>query len=302
MAEPSAPPNRRVDGMDEPIDPRIDPPASGRPDAPEANGGRVGFASVAPADGRGSAPLSGHAHDPAGAGASALVRTDTPMLDAKVDAIDDCWRRIGISGDRSCPELAKYVRCRNCPVYANAAVALLDALSVDAPIDIAQMEAATDAHRNAHARGRSCLVFRVGDEWLALPTVVLGEVTAPSPVHSLPHRRHAALLGVAPVRGALLPCLSLALLFDANAVSDKDAQPARGARFLVLGQGRQALALPVEEVAGVHNVPDATLLPLPATLARASSHYTEALFDHDGRTVGLLNAAMLRQALARSLS
>lgn len=242
-------------------------------------------------------------------GAGLVARTvDAPLvLDESAGAIDDCWRRIGETGDRSCPELVKYVRCRNCPVYANAAVALLDALSVDAPIDMAQLEAATEAHRTDHARGRSCLVFRVGDEWLALPTVVLGEVTAPSRVHSLPHRRHAALLGVAPVRGALLPCLSLALLFDVNGATgdfsaDGDAQAVRGARFLILGQGRQALALPVDEVAGVHGVPDNALLPLPATLARASSHYTEALFDHDGRTVGLLNAAMLRQALARSLS
>lgn len=242
---------------------------------------------------------------------------DAPsVLNASADAIDACWRRIGISGDASCPELATYVHCRNCPVHAHAAVALLDALAVDAPIDVARLEAAADDARSADARGRSCLVFRVGDEWLALPTVVLGEVTAPSRVHSLPHRRHAALLGVAPVRGALLPCLSLALLFDAGAAVDTsagantdsqadsqaDSQRAGGARFLILGQGRQALALPVDEVAGVHRVATTALLPLPATIARASSHYTEALFDHAGHTIGLLDAAMLRQALSRSLS
>jgi chemotaxis-related protein WspD len=44
------------------------------------------------------------------------------------------------------------------------------------------------------------------------------------------------------------------------------------------------------------------LLPLPATLARASARYTQALFEHDARSIGLLNADLLRQALARSLS
>ena len=34
---------------------------------------------------------------------------------------DACWRRIGVAGDRTCPELAQHVHCRNCPVYAGAA-------------------------------------------------------------------------------------------------------------------------------------------------------------------------------------
>ena len=33
----------------------------------------------------------------------------------------ECWRTIGITGDKSCPELATYIHCRNCPVLAEAA-------------------------------------------------------------------------------------------------------------------------------------------------------------------------------------
>jgi chemotaxis-related protein WspD len=217
-------------------------------------------------------------------------------------AVDDCWRRIGVTGDRSCPLLATHITCRNCPVYAQAAVALLDTLAIhhgaqsatddDTPIDdrLADLQA-----------GESCVVFRVGDEWLALPTAVLGEITAPAPVHSLPHRRHAALIGVAAVRGALLTCISLALLFgDSGGQDAQDGQ--RAARFLVLGQGRNAIALPVSEVAGVERVSHDNLLPLPATLARASARYSRALFEFNGHSVGLLDADLLRQALARSLS
>jgi hypothetical protein len=97
------------------------------------------------------------------------------------------------------------------------------------------------------------MVFRVGDEWLALPTATLGEVTAPALVHSLPHRRHAALIGVAAVRGALLTCISLALLFGESAEPTEPTEPTesngrggqdaqRAARFLILGQGRNAIA------------------------------------------------------------
>ena len=37
-----------------------------------------------------------------------------------------CWHRIGVSGDRSCPELSTFVHCRNCPVFAAAARVFFD--------------------------------------------------------------------------------------------------------------------------------------------------------------------------------
>ena len=40
--------------------------------------------------------------------------------------ITDCWNKIGVRGDSSCRELEEHVHCRNCPVHAAAAVALLD--------------------------------------------------------------------------------------------------------------------------------------------------------------------------------
>ena len=43
-----------------------------------------------------------------------------------VRPLDDCWNRIGVRGDASCPELARHVHCHNCPVHAAAALALLD--------------------------------------------------------------------------------------------------------------------------------------------------------------------------------
>ena len=41
-------------------------------------------------------------------------------------AIDDCWNRIGIHGDNSCPLLIEHIHCRNCAVYSAAATRLLD--------------------------------------------------------------------------------------------------------------------------------------------------------------------------------
>lgn len=240
-----------------------------------------------------------------------MAETQAPPFATVVRAtgVDDCWRRIGVRGDGSCQALAEHAHCRNCPTYAQAAAMLLDAQQIDQSVlelpdadDLAGAahESLVDNAAGQDANALACLVFRVGDEWLALPTAALGEVTAPCPVHSLPHRRDAAVLGLAAVRGNLLACLSLAHLFDSGAAR---AEPgAAGSRFLILGQGRAAIALPVAEIAGIVRVRRAALLPLPATLARGSARYTEALFLDQGRSVGLLDAAQIRQALARSLA
>ncbi len=45
---------------------------------------------------------------------------------ADAQAIDDCWNRIGIHGDKTCPLLADHIHCRNCAVYSAAATRLLD--------------------------------------------------------------------------------------------------------------------------------------------------------------------------------
>ncbi|KAI3600082.1 Chemotaxis signal transduction protein [Cupriavidus necator H850] len=103
----------------------------------------------------------------------------------RTENVDDCWRRIGVRGDGSCPALAEHAHCRNCPTYAQAAAMLLDAQRLDVVPD-ALPDAATltdDDGALPAERGiaLACLVFRIGDEWLALPTAALGEVTAPLP-------------------------------------------------------------------------------------------------------------------------
>ncbi|MEW2099603.1 hypothetical protein AB0882_25480, partial [Streptomyces sp. NPDC012485] len=109
------------------------------------------------------------------------------VMAATVEAIDDCWNRIGVHGDKSCPLLAEHIHCRNCQVYAAAATRLLDRYAL-----------AQDAHAQMHVQapvsvGRSLLLFRLGEEWLALATRCLVEVAPLQPVHSLPHQRSRVL-------------------------------------------------------------------------------------------------------------
>ena len=55
----------------------------------------------------------------------------TPRPDRAI--VNDCWNRIGVRGDRSCPELKQYVHCRNCPVYSAGAATGTSECALDIP-------------------------------------------------------------------------------------------------------------------------------------------------------------------------
>ena len=55
----------------------------------------------------------------------------------------------------------------------------------------------------------SAVVFRLGREWLALPTHLFREVMEVRPIHSLPHRSNDVLLGIVNVEGEIHLCASI---------------------------------------------------------------------------------------------
>lgn len=221
--------------------------------------------------------------------------------------LDDCWNRIGVHGDGSCERLAAHVHCRNCPVYAAAAVRILDRERPPA----SEAEALSLATRMAAAKslreqdlGRPAFLFRVGAEWLALPTTSLDEVADLRRVHSLPHRRNGVVLGLANIRGELLVCVSLAEQLGIDAAADMRAlnrQWLAHSRLLVLRLGGQRLACPVDEVHGNERFLDADHRPVPSTVARASASYTRAMLQFEGQPVGLIDEELLFNGLHRSL-
>ncbi|MBP0599663.1 chemotaxis protein CheW [Herbaspirillum sp. LeCh32-8] len=147
-------------------------------------------------------------------------------------------------------------------------------------------------------RDDSALVFRIGEEWLALSTGVVNEVAGARAIHSLPHQRNRAILGVLNIRGGLRICVSLARLFQ---IDDGGAKPAAQHLLVAMHEG-QTLVFPVDEVAGVHRYHDEALSATPTTLAHAATQYTRGLVDWRGRKVGLLDHDLLFYALNRSMT
>jgi len=207
----------------------------------------------------------------------------------------DCWKRIGIWGDRTCPELKQHIHCRNCPVYSQSAARLLDA-------PVPETYLATNARHYAQAKAvarpgaRSVVIFRLATEWLALPTAVFREIATARPVHSLPHRRDRVVTGVANIRGELLVCVSLAAALGIERAAAPDA------RLAVMSREGARFVFPADEIAGLHRFDDADLSPVPATLAHAQAAYTRGILTWQGRPVGVLDDELLCYTLNRSLA
>jgi chemotaxis-related protein WspD len=211
----------------------------------------------------------------------------------------DCWNQIGIRGDRSCPELAEFVHCHNCPVFAAAGRRFLDAPSptgyleewadrLAAPVD----ETASDLE--------SVLVFRIADERLALSVHALVEVTTPRTVHRVPFRG-GLLAGIVNIRGELYLCAHLAKLLGIEPRSS-GRKPADGSnRILVARRDADRWALPVDAVEQVCRVPQNEIAPPPTTVGRAASHLSRGVFTWDGGPVGLLDDGRLFEALRARL-
>jgi chemotaxis-related protein WspD len=215
-----------------------------------------------------------------------------------LESIDDCWRRIGVEGDGSCPELVRVLHCRNCEVFARAGRQLLEQAP---PAAYLERWAAQLAAPSASDDGQtlSTVVFRLAGERLALPTTAFVEAIDVRPIHRVPHRSNAVFLGLANVRGELQLCVSLAALLSIEpAGGDRASRP----RFAVIERAGERWVFPVDELLGVHRVAQEALAAPPATVSGGGRGLTSALFELAGARVALLDpdlvCARLRRALA----
>ncbi len=214
----------------------------------------------------------------------------------------ECWRVIGVGGDKSCPELETFIHCRNCPVLAAAARSFFDRPAPEGYLD-AWRTILEEPAAAAGTRTTSVLVFRLEREWFALPAAGLVEVTTGRPLHRIPHRAAGGLAGLVNIRGQLQLCMSLHALLGlpgGPAARTAGGEPST-ARMLVVehatDQGTDRWVLGVDEVAGVHRLATTAVRPVPSTVSQAQSRCSTALFTWQERTVGLLDEARLFEGL-----
>jgi chemotaxis-related protein WspD len=226
------------------------------------------------------------------------IAVSPPLVSGEIQA---CWNEIGVYGNGSCEELSKFVHCRNCPKYSRAGARLLDRALPDG-----YRRAWTAHYAEKKAVGKpariSVLIFRLSNEWLALPTQAFQEVAERRLIHSLPHRRQAIVLGLANVRGELVICVSLGRALGVENVTIRPNLRTMYDRLLVARWDGQRLAFPVDEVYGIHRFDLGQLKPPPVVVSKSAQTYSRGVLQWQQQTVGFLNAELLFSYLNRSLA
>jgi chemotaxis-related protein WspD len=213
-------------------------------------------------------------------------------------------------GDRSCSELKTVIHCHDCPVYAAVGESLLER---EPPLDYVEEWIAILAEANPDLESSdrhqavvqaeetiSLMIFRLGNQKLALPVGVLQEVTHPCTIQPLPHRSNDLFLGLVNIRGETLLCASLSSLLGLTDSPDAGAniKPAGGQlghlkRMIVAGQRDEKWVFPVDEVYGSYRFYLHELRDAPVVITKASESYTQGVVDWEQERVNHLDSDLL---------
>ena len=216
------------------------------------------------------------------------------MTDPRALPVVDCWNRIGVRGDHSCPELPGVIHCHNCPVFTAAAQTLLDRPAArDYLSELTEFVSEPIAKRKL--ADCSAVLVRVGSEHFAIATSSVQEVAEVAPPRRVPHRGNRVFEGLVNVRGQLELCVSIAGMLGIPRRKDEQAQKPSA---LIVTHGGQRWVLLIDSVLGVQRFHQSQLIEPPAASRRTDNPYVTALVVHDNEHFGWLDVARLCADLA----
>ncbi|MCP4700200.1 MAG: purine-binding chemotaxis protein CheW [Gammaproteobacteria bacterium] len=209
-----------------------------------------------------------------------------------------CWKRTGVWGQETprCPKLAEVFHCRNCEVFIQAGRSLLER---EIPEGYSEEWSKVLAVEKEEERFDtiSVLIFRIGGEWLALPTKLFAEIIPLQPAHSLPHRNNPVLIGVVNVHGEIHLCVSLMKLLGLPAERREEDHE----QMMVVNRDGEQWVFPVDEIHRVYRLHPNALQNAPVTVSKCTSAYTKGIFKWKDKSVAFLDADLLLYQLTRSV-
>ena len=229
----------------------------------------------------------------------------TAASESRVVVLEDCWNRIGVWSPTaaSCETLQRVTHCRNCEHYTAAGRSILDR-----PMPEGYQEEWSRIYgRKKTLQGQhthAVVIFRLGDDWLSLPSSLVREITAVKPIHSLPHRGRGLVRGLVNIRGELRICVSLGNLLGLHQgeITSKDLGYDVFARMILIDRDDDQFVFPVTEVHGTHRFAGNELHGVPSTIGKAKATYTRHILTWKERNVACLDDELLLYTLKKDLS
>lgn len=201
-----------------------------------------------------------------------------------------------------CPRLEELVHCQNCDVFHAAS---LSAYERAIPADYRQdwTEEIARSKETAVTDARTVIVFRIGDEWVAIATGLCSGISRMTKIHRLPHNKSHVLKGVVNSGGEIRICFSLGGLLGI-AKAEKvfaDGFNSAYARMIVMNVEGRNYVFPVSEIKGLLQYRESDRAPLPDTVLASSASYMNGVIKWGDLTVGCLDESLLAAQLERSI-
>ncbi len=250
-----------------------------------------------------------------------MTEADNQLIKNEKRSLNDCWNKIGVMGDHSCPQLKTVIHCHSCPVYSDAGRSLFNLevpreyledwtnLIAETPVNIAGETSHGSLMRTT--KSISIMIFRLSGELLAMAVRFLQEVTTPCAIHRLPHRSNQLFLGLVNIRGETLLCISLSHILSlttTNSSKNTLISSSLGSlnqdllrRMIVAGTSENRWVFYVDEVLGMYRFYPQELKEAPVVITKAAETYTQGVIDWQDQKVNLLDSELLFYALNRKI-
>ncbi|MCK6475584.1 MAG: chemotaxis protein CheW [Phycisphaerales bacterium] len=178
---------------------------------------------------------------------------------------------------------------------------------LDRPLSAQALEADARAAAQpveAETRGATgVLMFRLGEESLALPARSLRRVNPLVAVSPIPLARSPLLRGMCSIRGELILCADLHQLLG---ITRGVSPPAPGSgdprRMIVIGPGDAPWVFEADAVMGIERVDPGAFIPVPVTLAGSTADFAAGLFDAPVGRMTVLDDKRVLAGLKAALS
>lgn len=225
----------------------------------------------------------------------------TPKNNKSGATLSDCWNTIGVWGraENRCEKLNEFVHCRNCSIFSDVGRSVFERRAPSKYLTHWRKRISGKKNTEADSKGVGALVFRVKNEWFALPSKVINVIANNRAIHRIPRNQNPFITGVVNINGEIKTCYSFDCLLNISDIKDTKSKIDKllAKRFIVVKLGSQDYVFPVDEIMGLSWYSDVDMIPAPATLDINKLSLIHGSIKKDKKQVAIFNVQMLQEKL-----
>lgn len=186
------------------------------------------------------------------------------------------------------------------PIQPSAADCLLSRLAPADYLTEWQAFVGTPKNQTGSSPIVAVVLFKIGSEFLALSTAVVGQITQIKPIHRIPHQKGKIVQGLVNINGQLRLFVSMNNLLEISSEGGS-LEGQQKQSMMVLEKESDVWAFKVSEVCGVYHCETSLLHNVPVNVAKSTANYLKGVFRWSNNSVGYLDDELLLFSLRKCL-